>query len=187
MSKQAPVTPKGFISMIILASFIVLVCAGSPLLGSGDTGSGVENYYRLAQQYRKWDLGLFGSRKYNELLLLRLLNSLVEKEIQTPGSYTLATPADPDDIEVICKVQDCRWLKIEGPVNRDSLKKIMTGSPGIMKKMWRTNRLVSVKGRLRKFYLGRDSYGDTVTLFFHEIFISVPETGTGDSTPGTGK
>ncbi len=166
---------------LCLAALLLIFTPALQAQEKDDTESLVKNYYLLVEQYEKWRLGLFGGKKYHETMLIRLLNRLVGSGIQTTASYTLVSPADPDKIEIICKVQDCRWLRIRGPVDRESMKALMTGDPDIVKNMWRTNRLVAVKGTIRKYHLGRDRLGDVVTLYLNEIFFVDPGTGREES------
>ena len=126
-------------------------------------------YHKLQNLYIKWNDGLFGSRKYYQNRLKEYLNNLFKKEIQTGFSYILLSPEGAVDKKVHCKVQFGRWLQIYGELDVNSVNKVIGKNKDILRKWWRTNMLVSISGKVRKYRLDKDPFGDVIKLYLFNI------------------
>ncbi len=131
--------------------------------------SSVENYYRLKKAYTLWHEGLFGSRKYNEYELLDLLESLRGKQITTPAEFILLVPESITRPQVTCRFKTCRWLKLKGEIDGEALQPFLKRDPELLRKWWRTRKLFSITGRIKKFRLTRDAGGDIIELWLDKI------------------
>ena len=133
--------------------------------------SPVERYLKMHGLYLKWKEGLFGSRKYYENRLAGYLRSLHGKEIETDYRYMLLSPEGIFNKKVRCALTYGGWLKIRGELDTDSVMKVIDGNSLFLRKWWRTTRLVKVSGRVRKFRLAKDPYGDVVELHLYSVVL----------------
>lgn len=148
------------------------VSAGDPVKQETRTGverAAIENYYRLHRAYRLWHEGLFGSRKYNYYRLREYLDSLRGKRIATPAEFHLLVPESVARPRLVCVFKTCRWLKIKGRLDRKALAPLIKKAPALLKKWWRSRRLISVSGVLRKYRLTRDAHGDVIELWLTDM------------------
>ena len=129
----------------------------------------IENYYGLRRAYRLWHEGLFGSRKYNYYRLREYLDALRGKRIATPAEFHLLVPESVARPRVVCVFKTCRWLKIKGRLDRKALVPLIKKDPTLLKRWWRSRRLISVSGRLRKYRLTRDAHGDVIELWLTDM------------------
>ncbi|MCP4138360.1 MAG: hypothetical protein GY754_45785 [bacterium] len=154
----------------LLILFIVLL---APLWEGGaeekELSEGFKNYYMLEGIFNKWQDGFFGSKTHHRKSLHWQLVNLLGKPIQTPHNYIMVSPEGLFEKKMRCKLRYDRWLYIHGKLDIESVKKIIGKDSNIIKQWWRTTRLVSLSGKLRKFRFGRDKFGDTVELYFYSV------------------
>ncbi len=160
---------------MLLPALLAWLCIVNPgrteekIMGGKSEAGPVANYYNLKKHYTRWHEGLWGSRTYNEHELEDFLKTLRGKFIATPREFMLLVPESLEKPRVICKFKTCRWLKIYGPLDRKSLEVLVKKNPSLLKNWWRSRKLLSIKGRIRKFRLTRDAGGDIIELWLKEI------------------
>ena len=143
--------------------------ASNKKTGGENEKRAIENYYRLHRAYRLWHEGLFGSRKYNYYRLREYLDSLRGKRIATPAEFHLLVPESVARPRLVCVFKTCRWLKIKGRLDRKALAPLIKKDPALLKKWWRSRRLISVSGVLRKYRLTRDAHGYVIELWLTDM------------------
>ncbi len=142
--------------------------------GASEINEAQENFLKIKKYYTRWQIGLYGSsRAYLRKLKSHLL-SIIGKRIETDRSYIIESPASHIDKKVICKLRECRWLKLHGMVDVAELKELVKKDGTLVNRWWRSGMLFTVSGRVRKYRIGRDSYGDTVELYFYKIKVHKP-------------
>ena len=170
----------------ITAAAAALILCMAHLFAADEPGKAVDNatlrhdaaasdlapYWELQKLYEKWRAGLFGGKKFHEYMLKEYLKSLVGREFRTDFEYYIVSPADPDALSVMCTFDQCRWLYLRGSIDRESLKKIIENDPDLLNRWWRSTVLLSVRGVVRGYRLGKDPRGDTVELFFKDMRLS---------------
>ncbi|MDY6935230.1 MAG: hypothetical protein SVZ03_13535 [Spirochaetota bacterium] len=134
-----------------------------------NTNKAATNYLELEKLYIHWSEGLFGSRKYYRRLLIDYLINIVGEEILTDYNYIISSPEGVLEKELQCRLFHGRWLKIIGDIDADNISKIAEHDTDILKKWWRTRKLIAVNGTIRDFRLDRDSRGYTITLYLDNI------------------
>ncbi|HOO72106.1 MAG TPA: hypothetical protein PK926_10125 [Spirochaetota bacterium] len=139
------------------------------LLYSEEQTVDLNNYLKLQKLYEKWHAGLFGGRKFHEYILKEYLKSLIGETFQTDYEYYLVSPVDPDDVRVYCHFEQCRWLYVFGKIRGETLEKIVGKDPALLRSWWRSTRLLSVSGVVKKYRLSRDPLGDTVELYLDNL------------------
>jgi hypothetical protein len=179
MQKRRSIPPLLFaVLVLVLASGLTLgpgdVSADGeskpgPSLHAGELSEGEKNYFILRKVYTKWHEGLFGSRKFYERKLLRLLYGMIGKEITTGYDYMLVSPEGVFDKTVSCNLQTCRWLHIHGALDAVSVKNAIGSDGSVLRKWWRSGILVAVSGRLKRFKLDRDAGGDVIQVYFDKV------------------
>ncbi len=133
-----------------------------------------QNFLDIKEYYAKWQIGLFGSSRAYLTKLKSHLVSIIGKRIETDRSFIIESPGSFTEKKVVCKLKECRWLKLHGFVDVDNLKELVEKDRSIIKKWWRSGLLFTVSGKVRKFRIGRDSFGDTVELYLDVIKIHKP-------------
>jgi hypothetical protein len=132
------------------------------------------NYLQIKEYYSKWQIGLFGSSRAYLRKLKSHLAGIIGKRIETDKSFIIESPGSPVDKKLVCKLLECRWLKLHGMVDVHELKELVEKDRTLVNRWWRSGLLFTVSGRVRKFRIGRDSYGDTVELFLEIIKVHKP-------------
>ena len=128
-------------------------------------------YFELRRLYWRWDHGLFGGRKFHEQILKKYCYSLIGKYFRTDYDYYLVTPEGIDGMKVECRFDQCRWLKIRGDIDGESIKDVLHKRPSLLKSWWRSTILVAVSGTVKKYRLSRDPLGNVVELYFENVIL----------------
>lgn len=132
------------------------------------------NYLNIKEYYIKWQTGLYGSSRVYLRKLKSHLVSIIGKKIETDKSFIIKSPGSHIDKKIVCKLLECRWLKIHGPVDVSELKELIRNDRTLINTWWRSGFLFKISGKVRKFRIGRDSYGDTVELYFSIVRVHKP-------------
>ncbi len=119
--------------------------------------------------YQKWDDGYFGSRNVHKNKLKEFLWKMVGKEFETSHDFMYITTGGLKSKEILCKFSNLKWLKLFGVFNQNKLKEFIKKDPLLHSKWWRTKKLVSIKGKIKKFWLGRDPGGRIITMKLENI------------------
>ena len=143
-----------------------------PALAGREATPGENNYFALKNLYTKWHEGLFGSRNYYKRELYMFCVDLIDRDIETEPDYILLSPESIHEKSILCRLPHARWLYIHGPVDVRELRQVIKKDPLLLKNWWRSGRLLKAAGKVRKFRLSRDRYGDTVDLWLHRVTVS---------------
>lgn len=144
---------------------------GGAGLCAAELTEGERNYILLRDAYGSWKAGLFGSRKFYERKLLDLLRGMIGKEITTEDDFTLDAPEGVVDKTVSCVFQGGRWLFLHGELDEVSVRNAAGSDYERLKGWWRSGVLVAVTGKVKKFRLDWDRYGDTIHLYLDRIIV----------------
>jgi hypothetical protein len=148
--------------------------AASRKTGVSEMNEAQKNFLLIKEYYTRWQIGLYGSsRAYLRKLKSHLVRT-IGKKIETDKSYIIESPGSHIDKKIVCKLRECRWLKIHGMVDVSELKELVEKNRTLVNTWWRSGMLFSVSGRVRKFRIGRDSFGDTVELYLQIIKVHKP-------------
>ena len=77
------------------------------------------------------------------------------------------------DKKIKCKLYHARWLHIVGKVDIEDLKEVMGKDINVIKRWWRSKRLLAVYGRVKKFRLESDEKSKNVVLYLENIRLRV--------------
>lgn len=155
---------------VIILSVLTFLCYPAPGRDRTHDDEGMKYYHTLEKLYIKWHDGLFGSRRYHERILRDFLNDLQGKDFRSDYNYIIDNDAS-EKIVVKCRFSGYRWLKIHGPVDRESVKVVTRGKRKSIASWWRGTDLLAVSGRVVRYRLGRDRFGDTVSLYLEKIYL----------------
>jgi hypothetical protein len=158
--------------MLLSAASIILPEQKSvhvePVVAAGK-GSPSDIYREIRKRFAAYNRGLFGSRPYYRRELYDYLAGNIGNEILTDYDYLLVFP-DIERGEFHCRLNSGSWLVIRGSVDLDSLKKATGGSDRALSTWWRSNRLVAVRGAIRRFRIS-DGEPRALTLVLKKIYI----------------
>ena len=129
-----------------------------------DFKSSFETYRDIERLYRKWEAGMFGSRGYYRRKLYSLLVDSIGKGVVTDYNYVHLFPGDLQRGRFHCRLEYGRWLTISGPVDSQSLARAAGKDPASLRSAWRSGRLVSIFGKIKKFRIEERPRGVTLVL-----------------------
>lgn len=127
------------------------------------------NFIELHSLYMKWSSGLFGSRKYYRQKVYMHLMTLLDKYIKTGYDYYLESPEAVYDTRLRFVFYNGNWLYIEGNANKESIKEIVGDNPEMLLHWWRTRRLLSVSGRIRRYRI--DDWDRKIYVFLDDMAV----------------
>jgi hypothetical protein len=149
--------------------FILLILLFSSASNSAEISEAEKNYLALAEYFGRYNNIVFFPRKTNETQLRMYLVDLIGKEIMTESDFILISPEGMYEQGVSGFVRSDRWLKLIGPVDGASVKAIIGDDTDMLKKWWRTGKLVAVSGKVKRFRLTKDVNGNIVELYLDKI------------------
>jgi hypothetical protein len=161
-----------FMLVTLLAfSFTFLSLFDIPLSGADneDASIAVKNYLELERLHVGWSEDFFGKGPYYRRVLYNYLVDKLGEEILTDYNYVLISPEGIYRRRLRCKLSYGRWLYIIGDVDIESIKKIIGDDITVLKRWWRSRRLLAVQGRIRKFRVESDEWGKRVVLYLDKI------------------
>jgi hypothetical protein len=138
---------------------------------SAEISEAEKNYLSLSEHFDRFNNIIFFPRKSNERELRAYLVDLIGREILTDSNFVLISPEGIYDQGLTGLVRSDRWLKLIGPLDSASVKNIIGDDSGMLKKWWRTGKLVAASGKVKKFRLIRDRDGNIVELYLDKIKI----------------
>lgn len=133
---------------------------------------GTRNFIELHSVYLKWRDGYFGSRSHYRNYLYFLLLDMMGHRIVTGYDYCLISPELIYEQKLRFAFYNGDWLRIEGKVNIDSIKKIIGDDSSLLMTWWRSRKLVSVSGRLRGYRI--DDWDKKVYVIMDDIQVKTP-------------
>ncbi|HPJ36889.1 MAG TPA: hypothetical protein PLT75_00450 [Spirochaetota bacterium] len=176
---------KYLIGMCIFSWCTCLVCPMVTVTHVGDYGASeilrlphifaetnkkeTANFIELHSLYLKWSSGLFGSRKYYRQKMYMHLMDLLDKYIKTGFDYYLESPEAVYDTRLRFVFYNGNWLYIEGEANKESIKKITGKNPEILLHWWRSRKLLSVSGKIRRYRI--DDWDRKIHVFLDDMSV----------------
>ena len=142
---------------IVFSLICFILIASMPLSseseGRGSTARGLAVYAGIKTLYNKWDLGLFGSRKYYRGRLYRHLVDAIGRDIVTDYDYILPMPDSLIKKSIVSDLGHGKWLHIHGHLNKDDVKKLIGQGTRYVRDLERRKYLFSLSGRIKSFRL----------------------------------
>ncbi|HPQ51944.1 MAG TPA: hypothetical protein PK253_01745 [Spirochaetota bacterium] len=176
---------KYLIGMCIFSWCACLVCPMVTVTNVGDYGASeilrlphifaetnkkeTANFIELHSLYLKWSSGLFGSRKYYRQKMYMHLMDLLDKYIKTGFDYYLESPEAVYDTRLRFVFYNGNWLYIEGEANKESIKKITGNNPEMLLHWWRSRKLLSVSGKIRRYRI--DDWDRKIHVFLDDMSV----------------
>lgn len=108
---------------------------------------------RIEVLYRRWDDGLFGSRRFHRRELQAYLAGGVGERIATGYDYPLIYPEVLAERRFRCRFRYGDWLEISGEIDEAGLRALSGGGLPEPSRWWRGPVLVSLEGKLKRFRL----------------------------------
>lgn len=154
------------IVFLLLFSFIVKA------YGEGRYENGRTNYIILKNIYDRWNTGLYGSGGLYENRLYRLLVDMTGADIVTGKDYNISLPEVYEKKYYSSDLYNHKWLHIHGPVDESSLKKFKESGLDYIKEAERNKYLYHLSGKIEKFRIIENAYGNSVHLYLESVKIS---------------
>jgi hypothetical protein len=108
-------------------------------------------FIALHEHYLNWRDGLFGSRGYHRRVLYDHLVGLLGKSVKTGYDYYLESPVKADDTRLRFVLFHGSWLFLDGKVSKESIREVVGDDPSILLSWWRSRKLLSVSGKIKRF------------------------------------
>ncbi len=156
---------------LLAFSFALINLFATPLNSADnkDTSIAVKNYLELERLHVGWSEDFFGKGPYYRRVLYNYLVDKLGEEILTDYNYVLISPECIYKRRLRCKLSYGKWLHIIGEVDIESIKGIIGNDITVLKRWWRSKRLLAVQGRIRKFRIESDEWGKRVVLYLDKI------------------
>lgn len=155
----------------LLLFFLLLV-----LIGHGDcediSSAGKLNYYEIKEMFDKWDLGLYGSRKYYRSRLLRLLNKKIGSYIHTEMDYKVSVYDMLEKEYYSSDLYNHKWLHFHGDADKESLKFLLEKGNNYMEDVELKKYLFFISGKIKTFRIDETDYGRSIHLYLESVKIS---------------
>lgn len=149
---------EGVTAVVLLAAaFFVVVNSGykssrmalpSDAYAESDDSA---RFIALHEHYLNWRDGLFGSRGYHRRVLNDHLVGLLGKSVKTGYDYYLESPVKADNTRLRFVLFHGSWLYLDGKVSKESIREVVGDDPSILLSWWRSRKLLSVSGRIKRF------------------------------------
>ena len=130
------------------------------------------NYYELKEAYDKWDLGLYGSRKYYRRRLNSLLTQKIGAYIRTEMDYNISIYDLVEKKYYASDLYNHKWLHIYGEPDRESLKYLLGKGDSFIKDAELKKYLFFISGKIRKFKIDDSDYGRSIHLYLESVKIT---------------
>ena len=130
----------------------------------------VEEYLLIEKAYLAWKYPVAGAHHFFRGRLLEVLRDARTREIQTTFDYVAFKPVFEDDKRFICRFGLASGISVEVTLPREKIKSIRSESTG---STWTSGSIISIKGRLRKFYVSPSVSIDDVVLFFDDADVEM--------------
>ncbi len=108
---------------------------------------------RMEVLYRRWDDGLFGSRRFHRRELQAYLADRIGRRIATGYDYPLVFPEVLTGRRFRCGFRYGAWLEVRGEIGEAGLAALSEGGLPAPSTWWRTPVLISLEGKLKRFRL----------------------------------
>jgi hypothetical protein len=149
---------------------LVIVCVGQ-VHARYNIDDPKELYWKVKELYGKWHEGLFHSKNFYRKELTLLLRNSYRKKIITDYDFTIETPLDINQKQFNCRFKFGSWLEIRGYIAKKKLFEAYKESMLQDRDWWKSGVLVSITGKIRKFYLGRNKFGEIVILYLNNMSV----------------
>jgi hypothetical protein len=129
-------------------------------VGYGDSedlsSTGRTNFYELKELYDKWDLGLYGSRKYFRSKLNSLLTKKIGSYIYSEMDYRISVYDMVEKRYYSSDLYNHKWLHFHGEVDKESLKYLLGKGYNVIEDK---KYLFFISGKIKKFRIHESEYG----------------------------
>ena len=163
---------KQYIIVILLAcNFTLFTPCGITPDGviAAEESIAVQNYLELERLHMGWSEDFFGKGPYYRRVLYNFLVDKLGQEILTDYNYALISPESIYRRQVRCKLYYGKWLRIIGNIEIESIREIIGDDITVLKRWWRSRRLLAVQGRIKRFRIVSDGSNKSVVLFLDRI------------------
>ena len=164
-----------YIKCFLLAFFLFSVISNGDceVQSSEDQSSlGRNNFYEIKEFYDKWDLGLYGSRKYYRGRLTRLLNKKIGKYIQTEMDYRISVNDMVEKKYYSSDLYNHKWLIIHGTPDKESLKFLLEKGDNFIEDVELRKYLFFLSGKIKKFRILESDYGRSLHIYLESVKIT---------------
>ena len=159
---------KYFLLILLFFAFSIISNGYSEDLSS----SGINNYYEIKEMYDKWDMGLFGSRKYYRGRLTRLLNKKIGTYIQTEMDYRISVHDMIEKKYYSSDLYNHKWLRIHGEPDKESLKFLIKKGDNFIEDVELRKYLFFISGKIKKFRIRESDYGRSLHIYLESVSIT---------------
>ncbi|TAL31923.1 MAG: hypothetical protein EPN93_16710 [Spirochaetes bacterium] len=160
---------KRVLLVILIGIFTVTGPPGIPE-GVSEVAGASESFRKIEDLYIRWNRGWFGSGHYYERKLHAALLEYLGLPLETGGDYLLIYPETVEQNVYVCRLNFGGWCIIRGELAADSLKAVTGDKPGALRSWWRSGRMCSLSGTLKRFSLERGNPA-RVTLYMDGLTI----------------
>ena len=155
---------------VMLILVLAFICPGTRMGSAVASGEkAMQNFLELERLHAGWSEDVFGKGPYYRRVLYYYLVDKIGEEILTDYSYVLISPESIYRREVRCTLSYGRWLKIIGNIEVANIKNIIGDDIQVLKRWWRSGRLLSIQGRIVRFRIEDDEWGKSVILHLKNI------------------
>ena len=130
------------------------------------------NYYELKEAFDKWDLGLYGSRKYYRSRLNSFLTKKIGAYVMTEMDYKISVYDLVEKKYYSSDLYNHKWLHIHGEADKESLKYLIEKWDNYIKDIELKKYLFFISGKIKKFKIHESDYGRSIHLYLESVKIS---------------
>ncbi len=162
------------LSLFLAAALLLSLFPGeSPTVTGAEGISTVDSAEHRARRrtevlYRRWDDGLFGSRRFYRRELQAHLADCIGRKFATGYDYPLIYPEVLVERRFRCRFRYASWLEVRGEIGADDLGALSGGGLPKPSQWWRGPVLVSLEGKLKRFRLD-DGPPRTVVVVLEDL------------------
>jgi hypothetical protein len=136
------------------------------------SSAGKINYYELKEIYDKWDLGLYGSRKYYRTKLNSLLNKKIGSYVQTEMDYKISIYDLVEKKYYTSDLYNHKWLHFHGAPDKESLKLLIQKGDNFIEDVELKKYLFFISGKIKTFRIHETDYGRSLHLYLESVKIT---------------
>jgi hypothetical protein len=129
-------------------------------------------YYELKEVFDKWDLGLYGSRKYYGKRLNTFLTKKIGSYLHTEMDYKISVYDMLEKNYDSSDLYNHKWLHIHGEVDKKSLKLLLERGDNFIENVELRKYLFFISGKIKGFRIHDSSYGRSLHLYLESVEIT---------------
>ena len=155
--------------------FLLVLFFTFSLISHGDSedlaSTGKLNFYEIKELYDKWDLGLYGSRKYFRTKLNTLLTKKIGSYIYTEMDYKISVHDMVEKRYYASDLYNHKWLHFHGEVDKESLKYLLGKGYNFIDDAELKKYLFIISGKIKKFRIHESDYGRSLHIYLESVNI----------------